>query len=155
MYPRYLAAAAILLASACSAPTPATSTPATLNPMAFNSGALNSGALSPAGVALRAAAPAAGAVAQPNESMSLHPLSLHFSSGNSKAKDEYVSHYGYSGTFDEDCFSKGIAEFDGDGLKGKTGVFVAIPMADGTCQATFHKGAQTLTLQITIGRRKG
>ncbi len=87
--------------------------------------------------------------------MSLHPSSLHFSSANSKAKDEYVSHYGYSGTFDENCFSQGIAEFDGDGLQGKTGVFVAIPMAAGTCQATFHKGAQSLTLQITIGHGKG
>jgi hypothetical protein len=136
MHPRYFApVAAILFASACNTTTSATSTPAGMDP-------------STAGSATRA-------TVQPNEPMSLHPLSLHFSSANSKAKDEYVRHYGYSGTFDEDCFTKGIAEFDGDGLQGKTGVFVAIPMAAGTCQATFHKGAQSLTLQITIGHGKG
>jgi hypothetical protein len=135
MHPRYFASvAALLCASACNTTTSATSTPAGMDPSTADS-----------------AIPAA---AQPDEPMSLHPLSLHFSSANSKAKDEYVRYYGYSGTFDEDCFSKGIAEFDGDGLKGKTGVFVAIPMAAGTCQATFHKGAQTLTLQITIGHGK-
>ena len=91
---------------------------------------------------------------QPDEPMSLHPSSLHFASAQSRAKDEYVRHYGYSGTFDEDCFTKGVAEFDGDGLEGKTGVFVAIPMAAGTCQATFHKGDQTLTLQVTVGNSK-
>ena len=92
--------------------------------------------------------------ARPNEPMRLHPLSLHFSSPRSGAKDAYVEHYGYGGTFEENCFTQGIAEFDGDGLEGKTGVFVAIPMAAGTCQATFHKRAQSLTLQITVGHGK-
>jgi hypothetical protein len=36
-------------------------------------------------------------------------------------------------------FSEGIAEF------------VAVPRDTGTCEATFYKGAQTLTLRVTIG----
>jgi hypothetical protein len=129
MQPRFLAAvAAVVVVSACGGPPSAA---------AISGGNAN---------ALRAGV-------QPDEPMSLHPLSLHFASAHSRAKDAYVRHYGYSGTFNENCFTKGVAEFDGDGLEGKTGVFVAIPMAAGTCQATFHKGAQTLSLRVTVGGR--
>jgi hypothetical protein len=84
--------------------------------------------------------------------LALHPSSLHFKSPAGEYKREYVHDYGTGGTFHSNCFTKGVAEFAGDGLKGNTGVFDAIPIASGRCEATFRNAqGQQLTLHITIG----
>ncbi len=88
---------------------------------------------------------------QPN-SFRLDPARRFFKSPQQSYKREYVHGYIDGGAFNSDCFTRGIAEVDGDGLKGNTGIFDVIPLKSGRCSATFRNAhGESLTLRITIG----
>jgi hypothetical protein len=87
------------------------------------------------------------------ETFSLHPSRIHIPSPQSRYQREYVHGFGESGTIEEDCIQKGVAEVAGTGLRANTLVADVIPMATGHCTATFTNGSGAkLTLPVSVGK---